>query len=252
MLKEERQQLILDILKKESKVIAAELSEKLNVSEDTIRRDLRDLDSAGLIKRVHGGALLSGPPIGNFEERLQQSSETKTSISTAALQLVKNGQVIIIDGGTSNLRLAQQLPEDLQATVVTNSPHIAIALSANKNLDIISLGGQLFKESPVNLGAGTVEELDRIRADLCFLGVYSIHPQIGISIPHHHESFVKRKMISVSTEVAAIVTPEKLGTAAPYIVAPAKALTYLITDRQVSRESIMPYIQQDIAVLQNA
>ncbi len=250
MLKEERQQLILEMLKKEGKVVAADLSRRLNVSEDTVRRDLRELDNRGLLHRVHGGALLKGPPLVSFDEKHRQEPEAKARIARTALQLVRNGQIIIIDGGTTTLAFAQQIPADLRATVVTNSPPVAVALSSHTHIDVIMVGGRLFKQSMVNIGAATVEALERIRADLCILGAYGVHPQIGLSVPDQEESFVKRKMIAVSAETAVLVTSPKLGTASSYVVAPLTDIDYLVTEPQVSRETLLEYRESGVTVLQ--
>jgi DeoR/GlpR family transcriptional regulator of sugar metabolism len=251
MLKEERHQAILEILHTEGKVIATELSVRLNVSEDTIRRDLRELDTLGLLHRVHGGALLQGPPIVNFAERHQQSPEAKSDIARTALQLVKNGQVIIIDGGTTTLKFAEQLPPQLSLTVITNSPPIAAALASHNNIEVIMIGGRLLKKSIVNIGAGTIESLNQIRADLCILGVYSINPYVGMSVPDQEEAYVKRQMISVSTETAALVTAQKLGTVSSYVVTEASQLTYLVTEKNVNEELLLPYRKLGVTILQD-
>lgn len=250
MLREERHQFILKLLNSERKVIATDLSVRLNVSEDTIRRDLRELDALGLIRRVHSGALIVGPPVIDFEQRQSVSQEAKSYLAKTALQLVQPGQVILIDGGTTNLHFAHHLPHDLQATVITNSPPIATALKSHNRIEVIMIGGNLYKESLVNLGAGTVEALSYMRADLYIIGIYNIHPQIGISFPNQEEAFVKRKMISISTEVAALVTSDKFGTASTHIAAPVNSLTYLVTEAQVGQDILLPYIQENISVLQ--
>jgi DeoR/GlpR family transcriptional regulator of sugar metabolism len=250
MLREERHQRILEILSAEGRVIATELSARLQVSEDTIRRDLKELDHQGLLHRVHGGALLKGPPVVHFEARHGQSPQAKTAIAKKALQLVKNGQVMIIDGGTTTLRFAEQLPHQLTATVITNSPPVASALASHPNIEVIMLGGRLLKRSIVNIGGETLEALDRVRADLCVLGAYSIDSSIGLSVPDQEEAFVKKKMISVSTETVALVTAEKLGTASSFIFASASQLTYLVTSPGVNPEMLRQYEQQGVTVLQ--
>lgn len=249
MLKEQRQQLILNILKNEGKLIATDLSIRLNVSEDTIRRDLRELDTEGLLHRVHGGALPNSPKVFGFDERQVQTPEAKEAIALSALQLIHDGQVIIMDGSTTILRIAQLIPEHIKATIITNSPSIAMALSSHPLIEVIMIGGQLFKDSLVNIGAASVEALNNIRADLCFIGVYSIHDEIGISIPNFEETYVKKSMIENSSEVVALVTAEKIGTSSAYIVAPANSLTYLITEDKVSEERLEPYRALGISIL---
>lgn len=250
MLKEERHQLILELLTKEGKLIAKELSSRLDVSEDTIRRDLREMDTMGVLHRVHGGALLKGPPLVKFEEKHNQAPEAKNNIAQTALKLVRNGQVIIIDGGTTTLKLAQQLPFDLKATVITNSPPVAISLSSHAHIEVILLGGRLFKESLVNTGAATIAALESIRADIYIMGAYSVHPHIGISIPDQEESFVKRKMVDVSAETVVLAAAEKLGTESTYVAAFMNSISYLVTEPHVSRDVLVEYEQFGVTILQ--
>jgi len=230
MLKEERQQKILQILNDELKVIASDLSKRLSVSEDTIRRDLKELDTQGLVKRVHSGALRVGPPVVDFSTRQSISNEVKINLALKAVDFIKDNMVLLIDGGTTNLHLVNHLPLSLKATVITNSPPIAMALSNHNHVEVNMIGGTLFKESMVNLGIDTVETLNMIRADLYIMGIYNIDPHIGISIPSISEALVKRKMVSVSTEVLAMVTSDKLDTVSNHIVCPSDSLTYLITE----------------------
>ncbi|KGP74468.1 DeoR/GlpR family DNA-binding transcription regulator [Pontibacillus yanchengensis] len=230
MLKQERQQKIVDIINEEHKVIASDLSKRLSVSEDTIRRDLKELDNLGFIKRVHSGALRKGPPVEDFSTRQEMYNETKTSLATKALDFIKDDMVILIDGGTTNLQLVQELPLTLRGTIITNSPPIAMALSNHNEVEVIMVGGTLFKQSMVNLGIDTTETLNTMRADLYIMGIYKIDPQIGISVPSSSEASVKRKMASISTEIIGMVTADKLDTVSNHIVCPADNLTYLITE----------------------
>ncbi|MBB6670799.1 DeoR/GlpR family DNA-binding transcription regulator [Cohnella nanjingensis] len=250
MLKEERQQLILNLLNQQGKLVATELSQTLHVSEDTIRRDLREMDAVGMIHRVHGGALPKSPPAVHYVDRQNLAVETKERLANQAAALVRNGQVILMDGGTTTLKLAERLPKSLMATVVTNSPPVAIALAGHPKVEVILIGGQLYKDSLVNIGTAAVETLNRIRADVCFLGIYSLHPEIGISVPYIEETYVKRQMISISSEVVALATSDKLGTSSSFIVAPTHSLTYLVTEKDISEEILAPYNQLGITVLQ--
>ena len=223
MLKEERQHLILDMLRKNGKVLASELSQYFEVSEDTIRRDLRELDEAGQMVRVHGGGLPHSPAIISFTERLNQSPAAKTAIARAAVKHIRPGQTIILDGGTTNLQVARNLPQDLHATII---------------------------KSRVTTGISTVEAFHAIRADVCFLGICSLHPDVGISTDCYEESFVKQAMIHGSSEVLALAAVEKLGTASQYIVAPITSLTHLITELEVPEALILPYLEAGIQVEQ--
>jgi DeoR/GlpR family transcriptional regulator of sugar metabolism len=249
MLKEERQQKILEILNKEYKVIASDLSKRLSVSEDTIRRDLRELDSQGLIKRVHSGALRIGPPVVDFSTREKIYNEVKINLAKKALTIVKENMVILIDGGTTNLQFVHQLPIQFKATVITNSPPIAMALLNHVNIEVIMVGGTLFKQSLVNLGIDTIETLSNIRADLYIMGIYKIDSQIGISVPSISEALVKRKMVSISNEILAMVTADKLDTFSNHIVCPSNQLTYLITEENVNPDIKKAYQSQGITIV---
>ena len=240
MLTAERRQHILETLRHDGKVLATELSVALHVSEDTIRRDLRELAEAGLLQRVHGGALPSSPASASYAAR-QQAPSAKAAIARAATRLLHDRQVILLDGGTTTLQVAQHLPIDLRATVITNCPPIAVALAEHSEVEIILIGGRLSKRSLVTIGAATVEALRMVRADICMLGVCSLHPQAGISVADLEEAHVKRAMIAGAAEVVALASAEKLGAAAPYIVGPLSELTHLVTERSVPEESLTAY-----------
>lgn len=249
MLTAERRRLILQTLQREGTVQASELSKTLQVSEDTIRRDLRELATAGLLQRVHGGALPRSPATASFTDRQRQAPAAKAAIAQAAIQLIRQDQVLILDGGTTLLQVAQQLPPDLRATVITHSPPIALALADHPLIEVIVIGGKLYKHALATVGAATVEGFRAIRADLCLLGIASIHPEVGISTLDMEEAYVKRSMIASAAEVAALTSAEKLGTAAPYLVGPLSDLTHLVTERSVSDDVLAPYRAQGITIV---
>ncbi|MEH1766733.1 MAG: DeoR/GlpR family DNA-binding transcription regulator [Nostoc sp.] len=251
MLTAERRQFILEILRRDKKVLSSELSAVLKVSEDTIRRDLRELAESGLLQRVHGGALLVSPAVASYADRQKQAPKEKEAIARAAAKLVCTGQVVILDGGTTTLQVARHLPLDLQATIVTNSPPIAIALAEHPHIEVVMLGGQLYKKALVNVGATTVETLRMIRADLCMLGVCSLHPEFGISVANLDEAHVKRAMIAGAAEVVGLATEEKLDTAAPYVVQSIYALTYLVTAPTVSDRLLTSYKALGLTIIRD-
>src|SRR6266496_2674173 len=249
MLTAERRRSILQTLQREGKVYASELSKAMHVSEDTIRRDLRELAAAGELQRVHGGALPRLPAPASFIERQQQAPGAKAAIAQAAVRLIQQDQVIILDGGTTTLQVAQHLPPDLRATVITPSPPVALALAEHPSVEVILIGGKLYKHELVAVGAATVEAFRHIRADMCFLGIGSIHPEVGISTFDLEEAAVKRVMMAGAAEVVALTPAEKLGTAAPYIIGPLSDLTHLVTERSVSKEVLAPYRALGITIV---
>jgi DeoR/GlpR family transcriptional regulator of sugar metabolism len=241
MLTAERRQFILEILRRDKKVLSSELSGVLKVSEDTIRRDLRELAESGLLQRVHGGALLPAPATASYTERQMHAPQEKEAIARAAAKLIRSGQVVILDGGTTTLQVARQLPLDLAATIVTNSPPIAIALAEHPQIEVVMLGGQLYKKALVNVGAAAIAALGTIRADICLLGVCSLHPEIGITVQNLDEAYIKRAMIACSAEVVGLATAAKLDTAAAYVVGSIQSLTYLVTAPTVTTEMSIAY-----------
>jgi DeoR/GlpR family transcriptional regulator of sugar metabolism len=250
MLKEERQNEILEMLRRSGKVLAIDLSLHFEVSEDTVRRDLNDLAEAHLIQRVHGGALLRSPGLASFKEREKQPSQAKIEIAKAAARMTRNGQVILLDGGTTTLQVAQNLSPELQATIITNSAPIAVALCEYAQIHIVLLGGNFLRNSMVAVGVETVESLHHFRADLCMLGVCSLHPSAGLCVDSLEETYVKRAMIASSAEVVALASAEKLNTAAPFIIGPLSDLTHLITEKSVPTEQLAPYRDLGISVIQ--
>jgi DeoR/GlpR family transcriptional regulator of sugar metabolism len=176
---------------------------------------------------------------------------TGGAIARAAAKLVRPGQVVILDGGTTTLQVVRHLPLDLEATIVTNSPPIAIALAEHPHIEVVMLGGQLYKKALVNVGAATVEALGMIRVDLCLLGVCSLHPEVGISVQNLDEAHVKRAMIARSAEVVGLATAAKLDTAATYVVGPIQALTYLVTASTVATETLTEYKDLGLTVIRD-
>jgi DeoR/GlpR family transcriptional regulator of sugar metabolism len=249
LMKEERQALLLETLRREGKLLAAEWSERLNISEDTVRRDLRELAGQHKLQRVHRGALPRSTSLPPYTAREHQAPEAKRRIAVAAAKLVRDGQLLFVDGGTTTLQLACHLSEELRATVVTNSPAIAVAFAMHPAVEVILLGGRLYKPAQVTVGAAAMEELRGFHADVCFLGVCSVHPEVGLSIADFEEAHIKRSMIANSAEAAGLVIADNLGTALPYVVAPVKALTYLITDAPDGDERLVPYGRLGVSVI---
>lgn len=247
-LPEERRQQIATILASEGKVYALELSQRLAVSEDTIRRDLRDMDRAGLLTRVHGGALPKSPSEVPFLERRDKDSKKKESIAREAAKLAEPGQVIFIDGGSTCADVAKNLPIDLVATVVTISPPAAMALELHKNLEVILLGGQLDMTAMTVSGSFTRDAISRVRADLCYLGICSVHDEVGVTAISFEEAELKRVMIENSATVVATTTSEKIGTATAFCVSPIDSIDHIVTDKSLSDSVLDAYVKAGVSV----
>jgi DeoR/GlpR family transcriptional regulator of sugar metabolism len=241
MLSAERRREILAALSRDGKVVAAQLVEELGVSEDTIRRDLRELAAQGLVQRVHGGALPPAPQTGSFAHRRGTAQGAKVALAEAAVRVLAGARVVILDGSTTNLELARRLPADRACTVLTNSPPIAAALAGHPSAEVVVIGGRLDKEAQVTVGSATVDFLRTIRADACVLGVCALHPEAGLSTVDLEEAHVKRAMVAASADVVALATADKLRAASAYIVAPVGELTHLVSDAEAPDELLDPY-----------
>jgi DeoR/GlpR family transcriptional regulator of sugar metabolism len=229
MLTSQRKALLLDRLIRDGRLVASDLAAELQVSEDTIRRDLRDLAAEGRLLRVHGGALPLSPTHQPLTRRMGMEAEAKSRLARAAANLIQPGQVVILDGGTTHLALAQALPRDLDCTVVTHSPGVAATLEGHGQIDVILFGGRLFRHSMVAMGAATVAGYAGLRADLCFLGVTGVHAEAGLTTGDAEEAALKRVMVSAAAEVVVLATPDKLGAVSPWAIGPVAGLSRLMT-----------------------
>jgi DeoR/GlpR family transcriptional regulator of sugar metabolism len=250
VLTEERKERILELLRQEGRVLAASLAGAFGVSEDTVRRDLRELAAEGRLKRVHGGALpLSRAAAASLSERGQADVAEKRALAAAGARLAMDGQTLLLDGGTTNLLLAEALPQDLAATVITTSPAIALALAGRPRLEVVLPGGRLLPGTGTLAGPDTVAALRAVRADLCFLGVCSLDAEVGVTCGEREETFVKRALIESAGEVIALATADKLDAVAAHVVAPAAEVTRLLVPEAVPEARLRRYAERGVEVV---
>ncbi|MCF5172814.1 DeoR/GlpR family DNA-binding transcription regulator [Pseudomonas canadensis] len=243
-----RKQKILLLLERDGKVTASELVEHFAVSQDTIRRDLGELAAAGLLQRVHGGALPRPKDTGkDFFTRVGETSEAKRHLARLAADRVEDGQIVLFDSGSTTLQIAQSLPRSIRLTVVTTSPMIAIALADHPDVKVILTGGQLNPATLSTSGHETVRMIQGIKADLLFTGVCALHPQVGISSLHFDEVAVKQALLDSASHVVAVTMADKLGAVEPFVVAPCGRIHTLITEWHVP--SVEAYEQLGLEVL---
>ncbi len=218
MLTSQRKKSILDLLAAHGQVLAGELAETFGVSEDTIRRDLREMATEGLLQRVHGGALPASPAVAPISVRRTIETSGKSAIGRVAASMIESGQVVMIDGGTTSAELVRHIPLALAATVVTHSPTVAVALLDHPAIDVIMIGGKLYKHSMVNVGAAAIEAMSHIRADIYFMGVTGVHLTEGLSTGDLEEAYVKRALAARSAETVVLASMEKLNAASAYSI----------------------------------
>ncbi|MFP8563866.1 DeoR/GlpR family DNA-binding transcription regulator [Klebsiella sp. 1SOBk5mer] len=230
MLASQRKQQILQILAEEKQVMSGELSQRFNVSEDSIRRDLRELAAEGKLQRVHGGALPVSAAIAPIETRKSMQIASKQAVARAAAGLIQPGQVVIVDGGTTTAAMIGLLPADLSCTVVTHSPGIAVALVDHPRIEVILLGGKVFKHSVVAVGPETLEAMARINADVFFMGVTGVHPRAGFTTGDYEEAGIKRALAARAAETVVMASREKLNAASAFAIGELNLASTLIVD----------------------
>jgi len=246
MLTQQRKRLLLDRLAKDGRIIAKDVSVELALSEDTIRRDLRELASEGRLQRVHGGALPSSPTVANLAARRSMASDEKRRLGRKAASLISRKQRVFIDGGTTHLELVRNLPTDLSVTVITHSPTIAAALEPHQAIDVILIGGLLFRHSMVAVGAAALEAIQRLNVDLSFIGLTGLHPREGGTTGDFEEAAIKRAVVERSAEAISLVTREKIGAVSAYGVCAVKDLTSIVVPREAQ---LKDFAKSDISII---
>ncbi len=230
MLAAERREHLLGLLAREGKIVAKDVAAELGISEDSVRRDLRDLAADGLCQRVYGGALPVSPAVVDYAARQSVAPDGKRMVAAVAAALVPPGGTLILDGGTTALAVAQALPQDLACTVITHSPTIVAALLDHPQAELFLLGGRIFKHSAVACGAAAVEAAQQVSADLCLLGVTGVHPEAGLTTADAEEAAMKRALAARAADTYILASSEKIGTASRFRVLPWEKVSGLITD----------------------
>jgi DeoR/GlpR family transcriptional regulator of sugar metabolism len=238
LLPEQREQIILAKLRAHGRVLASALAAELQTSEHTVRRHLRDLADQGHCKRVYGGALLTSPAGVPPAVRMREAPERKARLARAAAGIVRAGQIVLLDAGSTNTAIAAALPEHANLTVVTNSPEACTRLIDRPGIEVILIGGRIAKGAAGSLGATALLQIQQIKADLCFLGACAFDPVEGLAAFDAEDAELKRAMVQASGHIAVAMTSEKLMTAAPFAVAQACAIDHLFVERDVSAQRL--------------
>jgi len=181
LLPDERHRIIRKRLSLGERVLAVEMARELGASEDTIRRDLRELASLGVCQRVYGGALPVSPASGSFRIRQRQKLGSKVALGQAAATIIAADQVIFLDAGTTNLEIARALPSHTKL-VATNSPAIATELISRSNIKLVMIGGLVDPDAGAALGARAIRDVQSISIDLSFLGGCAVSNQAGVRV----------------------------------------------------------------------
>jgi DeoR/GlpR family transcriptional regulator of sugar metabolism len=226
----ERKGRVLEILEREGSVVARALAESWGVSEDTVRRDLRDLAASGKLQRVHGGALPLSPAAQDYVTRLGVASDEKVKVARRAASMIRDGQTVFLDGGTTTHAMCRALPTTLRATIWTHSPTIASELGDRAGLEVNLVGGRMFPHSMVALGSVAAEQIASITVDTFFMGVSGVHVTAGLTTGDPEEAAIKRAISRRASETYVLASSEKIGAASPYGVIPFSEVVGAITD----------------------
>ncbi len=236
----ERQELIERLLLDEGRVSVIELARRFDVTTETVRRDLDQLERVGALRRVHGGAVtrdrdsVSEPTVA---ERAQVRSDVKASIARRALELVgaRFRGSIYVDAGTTTQAVATQLADHLEATggeaeVVTHAMTIAHTLAGAADAHLTVIGGRVRTATAAAVGADTVRAIERLRPDIAFLGTNGLSASFGLSTPDPDEAAVKSAVVRAARRVVVVADSEKLGRDLLVSFAPLDAVDDLVTD----------------------
>jgi DeoR/GlpR family transcriptional regulator of sugar metabolism len=240
MLKKERHAFIMRQINLHNKVLSSDLSVQLDVSEDTVRRDLNELSDTGKLLKVHGGALSKSFHF-PFHKNEVYAQDAKKIVAIKAIELIKEGMVILTGGGTTMIELAKLIPPDLEATFFTISPLVALELAEHAKLTVILIGGQLSKNAQINIGASVVNDLSEIKVDICFLGANGIDIKEGITDSDWEVVQVKKAMIKCSSKVVILSIAEKLNSVQKMRVCGLNEITHFITDLNPNDQELSVY-----------
>lgn len=224
-----RKAMLLDRLAKDGQLAVTPLAAEFGLSEDTLRRDLRDLASEGKLLRVHGGAVPASPTHQPLAARRSLHGLEKQRLAQAAARLIVDGLIVIVDGGTTHLELASAMPLDRRCTIVTHSPAVAASFEFHQEIEIVLVGGRLFRHSMVAMGPETADAFGHMKADLCLLGVTGVHPDLGLTTGDSGEASLKRIMMNAAGETVVLATSDKIGRASPWRIAPLSKLSTLVS-----------------------
>jgi len=245
-LPQERQQRILDLLRKQGRVVANELALAFAVSEDSIRRDLREMAAKGLCRRVYGGALLPTPQFDALPERVGRDDPERSALAAHAASLLLPGQVVLMDAGSTNVAIARAL-RDTALTVVTNAPAVADALASAQAAEVVMIGGRIDPRSGGAIGSIALQQLAELQADVCIPGVCAVDPETGIWGINAEECAFKQAMLRASATTLIVAGNEKLGARGSFRIAGIEQVDQLLISDHVGtemQERLAPFTQR--------
>lgn len=226
---EERQSIIIEKVNATGRVVAATLAQEFRVSEDSIRRDLRDLSDAGLVQRFHGGASRLVTPALDFHRRETLGTGEKQMIGRAAAARIPEGATLLVDSSTTVVHFLRNLSPTLCVRIITTAVDVAAAALDHPLAEVIMIGGRLGRLTRNATGASSIEAIRALKADYCILGTCGVDNNLMLRADDFEDAYLKATMIKASNKTLLLATAEKLGQVATYEVAPVSVVSTLFT-----------------------
>lgn len=249
LLKKERKNIILKHINVHSRVTFDELAGLLNVSEDTIRRDLNELAEKNMISKIRGGAMASANHYFPSSSKTSYAYESKRIIAQKAVSLLKDGMLVLVGGGTTVREFIKLIPDSLKATFVTVNPMTSIELLEKPNIETIILGGRISNYSQTVIGGDAFLKLAEIKADLCILGTNAIDVNEGITDLEWETVEIKKAMFKASKKTAILAISEKLNTTMKLRVCSINEIDYLVTELEHHTPLLAPYLASGLKLI---
>lgn len=249
MLKIERQSFILHQVNLHNKVLSTDLTKQMQVSDDTIRRDIQQLAEEGKVIKFHGGAL--SPSFHNTHASSNDvyAYQQKRIIAQKAVSLIKNGMFVLTTGGTTIIEMARALPPNLNATFISGSIPALAEYILHPNIDVISIGDRISKDSKITVGLDAISRIKELKVDLCILGISAIDLASGVSDNDWEVVQVKKAIIEASQKVVCLTISEKINSRQPFQVCDVKKIDTLITELSPKDKLLKPYVERGINVM---
>jgi len=237
---DQRRQKILELLEKEAKVKVADLSMMFSISNVTIRNDLAELEEAGLLERIHGGAVRSHKAYYSMslKERMKTNEDEKRRIAVKVASMISEGDTLMMDSGTTTLFIARELKSIKNLTIVTNSLAIAEEIGFRDNIHLILVGGSLDQRYQFTYGDDAVQQLKKYKADLMVVSADGASVEDGLTTHHHNEAEVSRQMMVRANKTVAAVDYTKVGRGSFMFLSDIDCLDVLVTDGKADQEEL--------------
>ena len=248
--KQDRHRVILREVSLHNRILLQDIARMLKVSNDTVRRDIKELDKQEKLKKVHGGAIANGYQYHHQENNAQiYALDRKTKIAQKAKVLIPPDSVVMVSGGTTNLEFVRHLPKNLTGTFFTPSIPVALELMAHPSLEVVFIGGRMSKDAQIAVCGQALEQIRNIGVDLCFLGTGYLDVKNGLTEFDWDVVQIKKAMLQSASQVISLTISEKLNTTQRYKIANIEAIHTLITELDPEDEQLQAYRKAGIRIL---